>query len=173
TAGLFLYCDWLAQLRPPLGDQLSRGPRPRQSAWSGAVFLVLALAASGLPPLSGFVTKLALLQAFDGGVWRAALWSALLLSSFAVALALARAASTIFWESTPAHRAPQDAPIAAPPRSLAIALAACSLASPALTIGAGQLFAYAGHAAVQLQDWHAYRRATLPNSDAVTRERRP
>jgi multicomponent Na+:H+ antiporter subunit D len=54
------------------GDELERtGGLAGRRPWLGAVFIVVALSLAGVPPLSGFVAKLALVRAafVDGGYW--------------------------------------------------------------------------------------------------------
>jgi len=60
------------------------------------LFFIGALAVVGLPPLSGFIGKLLLLQAAanePGMVW---FWSVILIASFFALLALSRTGSTLF-----------------------------------------------------------------------------
>jgi multicomponent K+:H+ antiporter subunit D len=82
---------------------------PMSLALLGLAFIACALLVAGLPPLSGFVAKFALLRAllgYDGvqvaGAWTtpAAAWSLfalLLLSGFAATLSLSRAGIRHFW----------------------------------------------------------------------------
>lgn len=65
---------------------------------AGLLFLLAAMTLAGLPPLSGFLGKVALLQAMQG---RFDLWLTLLLSSFVVLVALARAGARVFWSQPP------------------------------------------------------------------------
>ena len=62
TAGLFLLADLIAQQRGPHGDGFTRGPLPAQPARLGLLFFLGAVAAAGLPPLSGFIGKVLLLR---------------------------------------------------------------------------------------------------------------
>ncbi|MDT9156057.1 proton-conducting transporter transmembrane domain-containing protein, partial [Escherichia coli] len=59
----------------------------------GTLFFFGAVAVVGLPPLSGFLGKLMLLNAAPS----VALWSVLLLGGFAALLAMSRAGSVLFW----------------------------------------------------------------------------
>lgn len=97
AAGMFLLADVLLKQRGRLGSMLRSGPKLTTPNRLAAAFFIAAIAASGLPPLSGFIGKLGLLQAATG--WQAlALWSFVLLSGFLVLLALSRAGSLIFWQ---------------------------------------------------------------------------
>lgn len=77
-------------------------------AWLGIAFIGCALVIAGLPPLSGFIAKFALLAAalhpagqpggaIPGSGW--ALLAVLILSGFATLVAMARAGIRIFWTS--------------------------------------------------------------------------
>ena len=78
-------------------------------AWLGISFIGCALVIAGLPPLSGFIAKFALLAAalhpagqpggaIPGSGW--ALLAVLILSGFATLVAMARAGIRIFWTSS-------------------------------------------------------------------------
>jgi multicomponent K+:H+ antiporter subunit D len=81
---------------------------PRALAFLGLAFLACTLVVAGLPPLSGFVGKLAMLEALldigdgrDAARW--ALFAALIVSGLAAAVALVRVGINHLW-------APQDRP---------------------------------------------------------------
>ncbi len=81
TAALFLLSDLLT----------SRG----KSNVMAALFMVLAIAMIGLPPLSGFVGKVLVLDAVrDPGSW-----AAVLAGSFVTMLAFSRMGTAMFWET--------------------------------------------------------------------------
>ncbi len=177
TGGFFLLTGAIALGRGADADRLVRGP-VLAGRWAlSLAFLVLAIAAAGLPPLSGFLAKLMLMQA-AGGAWQAAWWAVLLLSGLGVTMVLARVASTLFWE--PAGRA--DAPVASrrtgPAGAVALALAVA--ASPAMTAAAAPVSGFARAAARQLHDRGPYLEAVLAGHGAgrrapadILREPRP
>ena len=102
TAALFLLAGVIARTRGETEDRFEPGIAPAPVAWIGALFLVTAIAAAGLPPLSGFVAKVFLLDALEGQTaWRTS-WALLLLASLAAVVALSRAGSTLFWKSSAA-----------------------------------------------------------------------
>jgi len=105
AAALFLICGVIAQQRGEQGDALVSGPRP-QGTWLAISFMVAAVALVGLPPLSGFVGKVLLLQAAGTGSWAVWFW-VLLIGSGAVGLvAFSRAGSSLFWRSAEPAIAP-------------------------------------------------------------------
>lgn len=174
TAGLFLLGHAIASQRGTYSDRIRKGPPLSSSLFSGVAFLVLAVAASGAPPLSGFIGKIMILQALwghDGGM---SAWSALLISGLVVALILARAASAFFWE--PKSKDADDIPQAStpPPNRLAqAALLLLVLASPVLTLAASPISAHARATAEQLRTPERYVEAVLGKEPQIDRERRP
>ncbi|HEY7773874.1 MAG TPA: monovalent cation/H+ antiporter subunit D [Marinagarivorans sp.] len=98
-AALFLLADQIVRQRGSSEDRIASGPALRQGILLGSLFLVAAVSIVGLPPLSGFIGKILLLQAATGtqAVW---LWSIILVASLAVLTALSRSGSTIFWRTT-------------------------------------------------------------------------
>jgi multicomponent K+:H+ antiporter subunit D len=95
-AVLFLVADLVVARRDHGRLDVATGP-VAQTGLLGALFMIAASAVAGMPPLSGFVGKLLILQA-----WREAapvIWSAILVTSFLVIVGCARAGSTLFWKS--------------------------------------------------------------------------
>ncbi|MGY1425802.1 monovalent cation/H+ antiporter subunit D [Lysobacter sp. A289] len=98
VAALFLIADLVRQGRGDAGDftELPAPTPPRSLV--GMLFLVAAMSVAGIPPLSGFIGKLAFLQAVpaaDVG-W---VWTAILVTSLMVIVGLARAGSRVFWRT--------------------------------------------------------------------------
>ncbi|MDU8910033.1 monovalent cation/H+ antiporter subunit D [Aestuariicoccus sp. MJ-SS9] len=97
AAALFLITDLVRAGRESL--HLSAMPPVAGAALTAAVFFVAAIAMTGLPPLSGFVGKLQILDAaFDTSyvVW---VWAVILTSSLIAVVGFARAGSTVFWKA--------------------------------------------------------------------------
>jgi multicomponent K+:H+ antiporter subunit D len=172
TAGLFLLGDAIAGQRAEAGDTLAKGPRLASLAALGGAYFVLGMAVSGVPPFSGFIGKIMVMQALSGTAFGAVTWAVLLLSGLVVALVLARAASTYFWE--PGKAAPEADPTkpAAPTVSW-IALAILVAASPVLAVAAGPVSSFVGAAAQQLHARQPYVTAVMGVTPDVQRERRP
>ena len=106
TAMLFLVADMIIQRR---GDGFAVTPVMAQSGTIAALFFAAAIASAGMPPLSGFIGKLLILDEARNapmGVW---IWSTILVSSLVVIIALARAGSLLFWKPfDPAHAGGQE-----------------------------------------------------------------
>jgi len=167
TGGLFLLAGHIAERRGELGDRLVRGPCVGDRMLMGSAYAILAVGLASLPPLSGFLGKLMLLQGAGAGSWLPFWWGALLLSGLGVTLVLSRSASLIFWQP--------DDPLPARPlgRGPGLALLLLVLAGPALTVGAAPAASWASAASEQLHARDPYVAAVLGAVPDIERERRP
>lgn len=122
----------------------------------GTFYAITAIALIGLPPLSGFIGKFALLAAVPEE-WTGWVWSAVLVSSFFVLVAMGRAGAKLFWQVLPEE---QDDPARAAKRRsghwtehaaiailLAYGVALTLAAAPAMryTTAIGEQLARPGH----------------------------
>jgi multicomponent K+:H+ antiporter subunit D len=147
-ATLFLISDLVRTGRSDL--QLSPQPPVAGAALTAALFFVGAIAMAGLPPLSGFIGKLLVLNASyetDLVVW---IWAVVLCSSLISILGFARAGSILFWKSQSV--APnEDAPEVSRPAALSyLAVGVLIALLGAHTIFAGQVHGYTTTMAAQL-----------------------
>ncbi len=153
-AALFLIADLVLRRRG--SDRLDQPHPPiAQEGLIAAFFLIAAIAMAGMPPLSGFLGKLLVLQALSGNA--ALAWGVILIASFLTILAFGRAGSALFWRS---HAAGETA--AAPPAE-PLALVATGLLLGgllALTLFAGPLTGWLQGVAGALHDPAAYIGAT-------------
>ncbi|MEF8794401.1 monovalent cation/H+ antiporter subunit D [Thiohalorhabdus sp.] len=157
TAGLYLLGGVIARQRVPLDDGLQAGAPLAQPLLLGALFTVGAVAVIGLPPLSGFLGKLMILQApLEHGQRLLGIWAALLGAALVALFVLARAGSTLFWKqgmpSGPQRTAPWGTLV--PP---AVLLAA----SVALAAAAGPADRWLAAAADDLRHSEGYRTAVI------------
>ncbi len=114
------------------------------------MFLAAAIALAGLPPLSGFIGKLLILDAWSDQA--ALIWPAVLISSFLMVLGLSRAGSLLFWKASD-----QPAPPVPAPEPLALAAAFALLAGlVALTVLAGPVTGWLSTTADGLLSSQAY-----------------
>ena len=155
TGGLFLLAGHIARQRGSAGDSLTPGPPLSQADRLGAIFFLGAMAAAGLPPLSGFVGKVLLLQAAPAtqATW---VWTVVLSGSFLVLWALARCGSALFWRTEGVSVS--GTAVSWPRLAPAIALI---LAGLALTVLAAPAVRYTGAAAEQLMNPAEYIGAVL------------
>jgi multicomponent K+:H+ antiporter subunit D len=154
-AGWFLFGSIVGRARGDLGDRLTRGPKFAYIRILGLTFVFGAMNLVGMPPTSGFLGKVLVLEALGGAraVWA---WPVVLATSFALLLASARTGSVLFWnvdhESVvqPQHR--RDA-LPLVPMLILFALSA------AMVVAAHPLERYVRATARQLGDPAAYVRA--------------
>ena len=100
AGALFLLVGLVAERRLGLGDRLVVAPAFAQSGLIAAFFFLAALAMAGLPPLSGFIGKLLILDAVRDGAVAVWIWTCILVTSFLAIIGFARGGSTLFWKST-------------------------------------------------------------------------
>ena len=105
-AALFLVADVVARRRGSHVDHASPGPVFAHRQLAALLFMAAAIATAGLPPLSGFIGKLMILQSvadIDGWAWG---WTAILATTLIGVIGFARTGSAIFWKSEPAGDGP-------------------------------------------------------------------
>lgn len=96
---LFLLADIIKRQRGASSDKIISGPIMPQAILLGSLFFIAAISVIGLPPLSGFIGKVMLLQAAETHVQSFWLWGILLTGSLVVIMALSRSGSTFFWRT--------------------------------------------------------------------------
>lgn len=99
-AALFILVDLMRQQRGLLEDTIESGPPLVQGTILGIFFFVACASVVGLPPTSGFVGKVNLMQAVSSTVEAVWVWPALLISGLLTITALSRSGTTIFWRTT-------------------------------------------------------------------------
>lgn len=156
-AGLFLLAELVAAQRGGAADQLRPASPVAQPALLGLLLLLAAASGAGLPPLPGFIGKVAVLEAAAGHAQAVWVWAVVLCVGFVTLLGLARAGSVLFWQVR--HEDPPCA-AGASPRLLTATLVLMG-ASVLLSVLAAPVLAYTQAAAVQLVDRQAYARAVL------------
>ncbi len=111
AAALFLVADMIGARR---GCDIWLHPRPaiQNAGLIATLFFATAIAVVGLPPLSGFLGKLMILDATRGDPWAVGIWSVILGSSALALIGFARAGSLLFWQPQQAAApiTPESAP---------------------------------------------------------------
>lgn len=159
AAALFLIADLVTERRARHADILSVAPRFMQAGLVSAFFFVAAVAMVGMPPFSGFVGKLLILdglRAEPGAMW---IWALILVSSLLLITGFARAGSTLFWKSSA-----QEGRILARLRPRVVPFVATGglLASiVVLTVFAGPVMLFLEATAVQIFNPSDYQSAVL------------
>jgi multicomponent K+:H+ antiporter subunit D len=147
-AALFLISDLVRTGRANL--DLTPQPLVAGTAMTAALFFAGAIAMAGLPPLSGFIGKLLVLDAAIGTDMVVWIWVVVLSSSLISILGFARAGSILFWK---AHgvKPPEGAPTMRRPATLSYGVVGGLISLlVVLTVFAGQIHGYTTIMAAQL-----------------------
>ncbi|WP_092367234.1 monovalent cation/H+ antiporter subunit D [Cribrihabitans marinus] len=159
TGAVFLIADMVMERR---GGQIIAQPPMPQTGLIASLYFAGAIAMAGMPPLSGFVGKLLVMDAARDGGDYALVWSVILASSLIAIVGFARAGSVLFWQShdrdhleEPEEPDEDDEPVAepAPEPNSALAFSGVFLllaALIALTVLAGPAMRFAEATAAQL-----------------------
>lgn len=99
TGALFLLVDMIAEQRGKTASRIVKGRRMAQHNLLGGLFFLAAITVIGIPPLSGFISKLFILEAARTGAQVAWLWPLILGATFLMMIALSRAGSRMFWHT--------------------------------------------------------------------------
>jgi multicomponent Na+:H+ antiporter subunit D len=130
----------------------------RQLPWLAALFLVPALSLAGIPPLSGFWAKLAVIRAgLEAGEWLVV--TAALAAGVLTLLSMIKIWSEAFWKTQPDLGDPPPVAESVAGRGMVLLVApAVGLALITILIGLfpGTLFDLAGRAAQELLDPSSY-----------------
>ncbi len=155
-ATMFLVVDMVRRGRAG-EDRLIPGAALPQNGLIAALWFVVAIGMAGLPPLSGFVGKLLVLDAARDHTHAVVIWATILVGSLVAILGLARAGSVLFWHTI-------DAPSTGEPTPPLATVATFGLVAAlvALTVLAGPVTAYLDATAQQLFDREGVIAATLP-----------
>ena len=153
-AALFLLAERIAMQRGD--DRFQPSVAVAQPAVLGAMFLIAAASAAGLPPLSGFVGKLLILQSTAATGPAPLRWGVVLGTGLIALIGLVRAGSVLFWKTT-------EGPPPAGRSTLAtlgptVVLLACGAA---LALFAAPVQRFADAAAAQLSDRGRYAASLL------------
>jgi multicomponent K+:H+ antiporter subunit D len=159
TAALFLLVDVVRSRRSE--NRLTWDPAPPivGGALVAGMFFASAIAMAGLPPLSGFVGKLLILDAAFEDPRMAWVWAVVLGSSLIAVVGFSRAGSAIFWKAHAAGTAsaddesddaePEDAPEPLPVLPM-VAIGTLLTAIVFVTVFAGPINRYLAATSAQL-----------------------
>jgi multicomponent Na+:H+ antiporter subunit D len=133
------------------------------------LYLIPALSLAGIPPLSGFLAKLGLLQAGlnDGSALAAVAVAAAVLTSLLTLLAMGRVWSDVFWGPVAAvvpdadTQDRVDVGVARTPRLMSAAAVVAVAGGLAITVVAGPLYGLSERAAADLLERRTYVDAVL------------
>ena len=160
AAALFLIADLVAERRGVQRDRLAVGPRFAQIGLISALFFVAAIGITGMPPLSGFIGKLLVLDGVRSSTHAGWFWALILSTSLIAIVGFSRGGSMLVWKTRPmpaAQSGTRGAPAALPFVAVG-GLLACLLL---LTVFAGAIHGWLDLVAAQLYAPAGYIEAVL------------
>lgn len=136
------------------------GGMARRSGWLAALFMLPALSLAGLPPFSGFVGKLGLVEAgVDARQW--ALIAVALVGSLFTLVSMVKIWTGVFWGSVMPDPPPGERGLLRQHKVEAGATFACVILGLAIAVGAGPLYDLCRTAAENSLDVTGYVEAVL------------
>ncbi|MGM7319171.1 monovalent cation/H+ antiporter subunit D [Idiomarina sp. ST10R2A5] len=160
TGALFLLADLIAFERGKTASRIVSGKKMANHSTYSVMFLVAAIAIIGLPPLSGFVGKLFILESASPNGTNFWLWGAVLGATLIMLVSVTRAGSKMLWHTLSGKPNEQSAPLGK--RAAVIMLLALSLA---MTIFANPIRSYTTDVAEQLYDIQQYPSRVLTEGE--------
>jgi multicomponent K+:H+ antiporter subunit D len=162
-AALFLLVDLIAAGRSR-ADRLVPAPLAWRPHILAGLFVLAAMGMVGLPPLSGFVGKLAILDSVRAAASAPLIWSLVLLASLLLLVAYAQAGSTLFWKNSVAQ--PPDRSVARLHNAPFFVVAAFIALTGVLSVAGGPVLHAMHGTAHELLEPAGYVRAVL-GPDAI------
>lgn len=163
AAAFFILADLIMRSRGVASDGFEN-PSPIQNRnWLGIGFFLAAVALAGLPPFSGFIGKIMILDTALNHPWRWGILVSVLSASLLILVALVRSGSFLFYR--PQELKPVEAPeveVSIPGKSLWIVGSLLAVA-PLLVIFAGHVMAFTTETVTQLQQVPVYIEAVMEN----------
>uniref|UniRef100_A0AAN0MBS0 Monovalent cation/H+ antiporter subunit D n=1 Tax=Yoonia rhodophyticola TaxID=3137370 RepID=A0AAN0MBS0_9RHOB len=160
AAALFLIVDLTRSGRDSLTLE-EAAPPVSGAVLTSAMFFVAAIAMTGLPPLSGFVGKLMILDASFQSSWAVWAWAVILSASLISVVGFGRAGSTLFWKAKSVVPPEDTEPAAAPAPMAYVAVGGLVALLIAHTVFAGQMHRFTIATAAQLFAPTAYVETVL------------
>ena len=108
-AVFYLVAGWITSQRGAFKDHFQVSPQMKQHKVLSLVFLLIALIMAGLPPFSGFLGKVFILQATAGSPHQGLIIATLLIVSLLSILAFTRIGFILFWRATKPKVNPESA----------------------------------------------------------------
>lgn len=174
AAAFYLLCGWITSQRGVYKDHLKIAPQMKQHHVLSICYFLIALMMAGLPPFSGFLGKVFILQATVNEPYQSIVITVILVVSLLSILAFTRVGFILFWRASKpeeiAHidaeyTAYQATPEKAPPRNdIAIYVLLASLIC--YMVAAGPIQQYTQNTALQIQN-NALYEATILKKDEL------
>lgn len=167
-AAFYLFCGWITSQRGDFKDHLKVAPRIKQEKAAMLTYFLIAMMMAGLPPFSGFLGKIFILQATVEANYQGWIISVVLVVSLLSIIALTRVGFILFWRASPPEEDPihpayilyRALPERAPPRNdQVIYLLLAGLI--AYVVFAAPIQHYTLSTAQQIQDHALYQHSIL------------
>ncbi|MDM1249021.1 monovalent cation/H+ antiporter subunit D [Acinetobacter sp. R933-2] len=113
AASFYLLCGWITSQRGQFKDHLKIAPKMKQDKIVAITFFIIALMMAGLPPFSGFLGKVLILQATADSPYQIWIIVIVLLVSLLSIIAFTRAGFVLFWRATTPEDNPKEEAFAA------------------------------------------------------------
>jgi len=125
AAAFYLLCGWITSQRGAFKDHFNIAPQMKQHKVLAITYFMIALMMAGLPPFSGFLGKVFILQATANMAHQGWIIGIILLVSLLSIIAFTRVGFILFWRATKpeddiqtkAYDEYQTLPAIAPPRN--------------------------------------------------------
>ena len=166
AAALFLLIDVIRSRRGAAEVSFVDAPPLAGGALVAGMFFVAAIAMTGLPPLSGFLGKLLILDAARSADLMWWVWGVILVGSLIAVVGFSRAGSQIFWtahQSAPEPAEGDEAPVEAEGQGVLpmVAIGGLLALLVALTVAAGPMTRVLNATAAQLFNPERYLAVVL------------
>jgi len=154
---MFLIADVILKGRGIYADSFTKAIPIDRPIIVGSVFMLLGIALTGMPPLSGFFGKVMILNSALAHPWFAAILSVVLIAGLIMIIAVCRSGSLMFYSVQ------KEESQKAPPlnKSAFISVVLLMLVSPLMVLFAKPLTDMSRQVAAQLYDEQAYISAVL------------
>lgn len=106
-AAFYLFCGWITSQRGDFKDHLKVAPRIKQEKAAMLTYFLIAMMMAGLPPFSGFLGKVFILQATVEASYQGWIIGVVLVVSLLSIIALTRVGFILFWRAS----SPEEDPI--------------------------------------------------------------
>lgn len=172
AAAFYLLSGWMTAQRGEFKDAFKIAPQMKQHKVMAITYLFIALMMAGLPPFSGFLGKVFILQATAQSPYQLVIIGTILVVSLLSILALTRVGFVMFWRATkaeyqpetPAYIAYQALPDSAPPRNDKT-IYVLLLGLLGYMVFASPIQHYTYQAALQIQDNPQYEQILLKTDE--------
>lgn len=168
AAAFYLFCGWMTAQRGSFKDHLKVAPKIKQEKAAAFTYFTIALMMAGLPPFSGFLGKVFILQATAETPYQGWIIAVILIVSLLSIIAFTRVGFILFWRASPLEENPKESayiayqslPDTAPHRNDK-AIYVLLIALMSYVVFAAPIQRYTTSTAQQIQNHALYQQAIL------------